>query len=129
MAALATAQSFVPPPKNVEVLLSGRFPGASISYKQVHNFCETTESVRSFSGYVSLPKDFIPDAVGWDDGVSGHYFFWYFGKFQDRDDKTTVLTFIQKRLEMIQRMPRPPFTSAEVPDIPPLTARRSSPAS
>lgn len=79
MGVVATAQSFVPPPKNMKVVLSSRFPGASISYKQVHNLCETTEGVRSFSGYVKLPKRFIPDAAGWDDDTSGNFFFWYFG--------------------------------------------------
>ncbi|KAF4995910.1 hypothetical protein FDECE_12639 [Fusarium decemcellulare] len=74
----ATAQSFVTPPTNVDVVLSKKFPGAKISYKQVHNLCETTEGVKSFSGFVSLPKSFVPDASGWDEGVTGNLFFWYF---------------------------------------------------
>ncbi|KAM5346204.1 hypothetical protein ACJ41O_009209 [Fusarium nematophilum] len=78
LTATATAQSFIQPPKDVEVVLSEKFPGASISYKQVNDLCETTKGVRSFSGYVSLPKDFLPDAGGWEDGVSGNFFFWYF---------------------------------------------------
>lgn len=73
------AQSFVSPPTKVEVMLSKKFPGAKISYKQVHNLCETTEGVKSFSGYVSLPRDFIPDAKDWDEDTSGNFFFWYFG--------------------------------------------------
>ena len=73
------AQSFVSPPTKVEVMLSKKFPGAKISYKQVHNLCETTEGVKSFSGYVSLPRDFIPDAKDWDEDTSGNFFFWDFG--------------------------------------------------
>lgn len=77
--ATAAAQSFIPQPDNLEVYMSEKFPGSQISYKQVNNLCETTEGVKSFSGYVSLPKDFVPDAAGWEDGVTGNFFFWYFG--------------------------------------------------
>lgn len=73
------AQSFVPPPRNMETLLSERFPASSISYKKVENFCETTEGVGSYSGYVHLPREFIPDAADWPEKASGNYFFWYFG--------------------------------------------------
>lgn len=75
----AVAQSFVAPPTNVETVLSKRFPGSSISYKQVHNLCETTEGVKSYSGYVHMPKSFIPDAESWTDDMSANFFFWYFG--------------------------------------------------
>ncbi|KAJ4171484.1 hypothetical protein NW754_013252 [Fusarium falciforme] len=85
------AQSFVSPPTNVQVVLSKKFPGAKISYKQVHNLCETTEGVKSFSGYVSLPKDFIPDAKDWDEDISGNFFFWY---FEARDDPENAPTSI-----------------------------------
>lgn len=78
---IAVAQSFVSPPNNVEVVLSEKFPGSSISYKQVNNLCETTEGVRSFSGHVRMPKSFIPDATQWTDGMSANFFFWYFGTF------------------------------------------------
>ncbi|RTE82993.1 hypothetical protein BHE90_002455 [Fusarium euwallaceae] len=87
----AIAQSFVSPPTNVEIVLSEKFPGAKISYKQVHNLCETTEGVKSFSGYVSLPKDFIPDATNWDEDTLGNFFFWY---FEARDDPENAPTSI-----------------------------------
>ncbi|KAI8653885.1 hypothetical protein LRP88_00374 [Fusarium phalaenopsidis] len=85
------AQSFVSPPTNVEVVLSKKFPGAKISYKQVHNLCETTEGVKSFSGYVSLPRDFIPDAKDWDEGISGNFFFWYFEARNDPENAPTSI--------------------------------------
>jgi hypothetical protein len=73
------SQSFISPPQNLESVISEKFPGAEISYKEVHDLCETTEGVRSFSGYVHLPKDFIPDAASWPEETSGNFFFWYFG--------------------------------------------------
>lgn len=85
---VATAQSFVAPPTNVERVLSEKFPGASISYKQVHNLCETTEGVRSFSGYVHLPQSLIPDATEWREDMSANFFFWYLG----------MCTVIERRL-------------------------------
>ncbi|KAM0425682.1 hypothetical protein ACHAPT_008929 [Fusarium lateritium] len=87
----ATAQSPISPPTNVEVVLSKRFPGSKISYKQVRNLCETTEGVRSFSGYVSLPKDFIPDAESWDEGTWGNFFFWYFEARKDPENAPTSI--------------------------------------
>lgn len=42
--------------------------------------CETTEGVNAYSGYVTLPKQLLPDATGWEDGQAAHIFFWYFGE-------------------------------------------------
>jgi hypothetical protein len=61
-------------------IFSEKFPGANITYRRVDDLCETTKGVKSFAGYVSLPKDFVPDAGNWGEGVSGNLFFWYFGK-------------------------------------------------
>ncbi|CAI6100721.1 unnamed protein product [Clonostachys chloroleuca] len=85
------AQSFVSLPKDINVTLSQKFPGARITYKEVKSICETTQNVRSYSGHISLPKDLIPDATGWGDGVSGHLHFWY---FEARNNATTAPTSI-----------------------------------
>lgn len=79
LTATSFGQGFVSPPRDLEVVLSERFPGAKISYKKVENICETTEGVASYSGYVELPKDFIPDAKSWPDDVTPNFYFWYFG--------------------------------------------------
>lgn len=94
----AVAQSFVAPPTNVETVLSKKFPGSSISYKQVNNLCETTEGVKSYSGYVRMPKSFIPDAESWTDDMSANFFFWYFGAcpcndLQEQDNRVELLTY------------------------------------
>ncbi|VUC25523.1 unnamed protein product [Clonostachys rosea] len=85
------AQSFASPPQNINTTLSQKFPGAQITYKEVKGICETTPNVRSYSGHISLPKDLIPDATGWEDGVSGHLHFWY---FEARNNATTAPTSI-----------------------------------
>lgn len=81
LVAAASAQSFVSPPKNITTVLSKKFKGARISYKKVTNVCETTNGVNSYSGYVHLPSDFVPDAggaKGLPKNGSASYFFWYF---------------------------------------------------
>lgn len=85
-----TAAGFVSQPQNIEVVLSERFPGASISYKRA-NVCETTKGVKSYSGFVDLPKDLIPDAGDWPEGTSGKLFFWY---FEARNDPANAPTSI-----------------------------------
>ncbi|KAI5861544.1 Alpha/Beta hydrolase protein [Durotheca rogersii] len=91
LAVLAAGQGFVPAPKNVKTLLSEKFPGAEISYKET-SICETTEGVRSFSGYVTLPKALLDDTEGWDEGVAAHLFFWY---FESRNNPETAPTSIR----------------------------------
>ena len=84
----ALSQAFISPPQGLEEVFSDKFPGANITYKQVNGICETTEGVRSFSGHVHLPKDFIPDSESWTADLDGHLFFWYFGKW----DVTQAIT-------------------------------------
>jgi hypothetical protein len=72
-----SAQSFVSPPRNTERKLSERFPGASITYKEC-SLCETTKDTKSYSGYVHIPKKYLPDATDWEESQSAHLFFWYF---------------------------------------------------
>ncbi|KAM5351004.1 hypothetical protein ACJ41O_003727 [Fusarium nematophilum] len=79
LGALVAAQEFVPTPRDLELVPSKLFKGAEISYKKTA-ICETTEGVNSYSGYVTLPKDLLPDAKNWTDEQSAHLFFWYFGK-------------------------------------------------
>lgn len=74
------AQSFVPQPQGLDEVLSQKFPGAKISYKQT-TLCETTDGVNSYAGYVTLPKAFLPDAAGWSDTQAANLFFWFFGKY------------------------------------------------
>ena len=69
-----SAQQFVPLPTDVTSVLSRNYPGASISYKE-NNICETTEGVRSWSGYVHLPSSLVSDA-----SYDTSLFFWYFGE-------------------------------------------------
>ena len=74
-----SAQSFISPPKNTERKLSERFPGASITYKEC-SLCETTKDTKSYTGYVHIPKKYLPDATDWEESQSAHLFFWYFRK-------------------------------------------------
>ncbi|KAI9708910.1 MAG: hypothetical protein M1820_003604 [Bogoriella megaspora] len=68
----ASAASFPPTLEGVSIINSTSFPGRSISYKET-TICETTEGVKSYSGYVNLPAD---PAGGRDYEV--HTFFWFF---------------------------------------------------
>ncbi|KAF4987887.1 hypothetical protein FGRMN_10099 [Fusarium graminum] len=93
---LASAQSFVSTPKNIKTVLSKKFEGASISYKKVSNVCETTEGVDTYSGYVHLPSNFVPDAGGAkglpkDGSVS--YYFWYFPARNNPRNAPTAMYF------------------------------------
>ncbi|KAI9696691.1 MAG: hypothetical protein M1820_008065 [Bogoriella megaspora] len=69
---------------------SQRFPGASISYKRTH-ICETTPGVKSFSGYVHLPSNFLADAEVPGAPYDINTFFWY---FESRNDPTNAPTAI-----------------------------------
>lgn len=127
--AVGTVQAFVPPRRNIETIVSERFPGANITYKKVENLCETTEGVASYSGYVHLPREFIPDAGGWPEGSSGNYFFWYFGMMAYAQISIhSRLTNDCQRLGTTPRTLPRPYTSAEARATPRLTAHPSSPA-
>jgi hypothetical protein len=56
---LASAQ-FPPTPEGVTVLDSHIEDGIRISYKE-NDLCETTDGVRSYSGYVHLPAGALAD--------------------------------------------------------------------
>ncbi|KAM0242208.1 hypothetical protein ACHAP5_007295 [Fusarium lateritium] len=88
--ALVTAQDFPSTPEGLEVVSSKLFKGAEISYKET-SICETTEGVRAYSGYVSLPKTLLPDFQDWDDDKAAHLFFWY---FEARNNPSTAPTSI-----------------------------------
>ncbi|KAH8168907.1 serine carboxypeptidase domain-containing protein [Sarocladium implicatum] len=85
------AQAFVPPPQGLTEVFSEKFPGANITYKEVNGICETTKGVKSYSGYVHLPKDFIPDAKSWSADVDGHLYFWYFEARKNKESAPTAI--------------------------------------
>ncbi|KAF5003845.1 hypothetical protein FDECE_9638 [Fusarium decemcellulare] len=87
---LTAAQEYISPPRDVRVLPSKLFKGAGISYKKT-SVCETTEGVNAYSGYVTLPKQLLPDARGWDNDQSAHLFFWF---FEARNDPFNAPTSI-----------------------------------
>ncbi|KAI9896131.1 hypothetical protein N3K66_009031 [Trichothecium roseum] len=82
LVSMAAGQTFIPKPDGLTAVSSTLFPGAEISYKK-NNLCETTEGVGSYSGYVKLPRDMLPDAREWDEGQSANMFFWF---FESRND-------------------------------------------
>ncbi|RBR24481.1 uncharacterized protein FIESC28_02677 [Fusarium coffeatum] len=92
----ASAQSFVSPPKNITTVLSKKFLGARISYKEVTNICETTHGIHSYSGYVHLPSYFVPDAggaKGLPENGNASYFFWYFPARNNPESAPTAMYF------------------------------------
>ncbi|KAF4468384.1 Carboxypeptidase S1 like A [Fusarium albosuccineum] len=90
LGSMAAAQEYISPPRDVRVLPSKLFKGAEISYKKA-SVCETTEGVNAYSGYVTLPKQLLPDARGWDNDQSAHLFFWF---FEARNDPLNAATSI-----------------------------------
>ncbi|CAG7556388.1 unnamed protein product [Fusarium equiseti] len=92
----ASAKSFVSPPKDITTILSKKFKGARISYKEVANICEITDGVNSYSGYVHLPSCFVPDAggaKGLPKNGSASYFFWYFPARDNPESAPTAMYF------------------------------------
>ncbi|CAJ2503139.1 Uu.00g105330.m01.CDS01 [Anthostomella pinea] len=89
-ASVADAQEFVPTPRDMIRLSSTLFPGAEISFKKT-SVCETTEGVEAYSGYVTLPKDMLPDASNWRDKKAAHLFFWYFEAREDPKNAPTSI--------------------------------------
>lgn len=77
---LAYAQSSFPPePTGLTSIISERWPGASISYKQT-TICETTEGVKAWSGYVHMPESVLNQVQDVSINYDINLFFWYFGK-------------------------------------------------
>ncbi|KAF2871419.1 carboxypeptidase S1, partial [Massariosphaeria phaeospora] len=68
----ASASSFPPALEGVSILNSTKFPGVTISYKET-KICETTEGVRSYSGYVHLPPNSAESRE-----YESHMYFWFF---------------------------------------------------
>ncbi|KAF1985629.1 putative carboxypeptidase S1 [Aulographum hederae CBS 113979] len=68
-------------PEGVTVLQSKVEPGVTISYKEP-GICETTEGVKSYAGYVTLPANSLGD-VGVNDNYTVNTFFWFFESRKD----------------------------------------------
>ncbi|KAF4997261.1 hypothetical protein FGRMN_3996 [Fusarium graminum] len=87
---LGAAQEFPATPEGLQIFSSKLFEGAEISYKET-SICETTEGVRAYSGYVTLPKTLLPDFQYWNNDKAAHLFFWY---FEARHNPSTAPTSI-----------------------------------
>ncbi|THZ79123.1 alpha/beta-hydrolase [Aureobasidium pullulans] len=82
LASSAVAQ-FPPKPEDVKTVKSKFHQGIEISYKEVDpTVCETTEGVRSFSGYVHLPPHSINETHERQD-YPINTFFWFFESRKD----------------------------------------------
>ncbi|KAI9845827.1 MAG: hypothetical protein M1837_004507 [Sclerophora amabilis] len=75
---------FPPTPEDVTVLRSSQQEGVTVSYKE-GGLCETTEGVRSFSGYVHLPNDSLDDVNVVQD-YPINTFFWFFESREDPEN-------------------------------------------
>ncbi|KAF2667488.1 alpha/beta-hydrolase [Microthyrium microscopicum] len=84
IAALANAQ-FVPPPKYDKIVESKAHPGVKISYKSP-KICETTPGVKSYSGYIHIPKGSLAD-LGVVHAYEINLFFWF---FESRNDQANA---------------------------------------
>lgn len=87
-AALATA-GFPPKPEGVTTLKSKIHPGVSISYKEP-GICETTEGVRSYSGYLHLPPHSLNETHEQQD-YPINTFFWFFESRKDPQNAPLVI--------------------------------------
>ncbi|KAJ4366995.1 hypothetical protein N0V83_007525 [Neocucurbitaria cava] len=81
LAALVDAQ-FPPTPDGVTILESHIEDGIRISYKE-NDLCETTEGVRSYSGYVHLPANALADLGVQNQTYEINTFFWFFESRKD----------------------------------------------
>ncbi|EUC41561.1 hypothetical protein COCMIDRAFT_40298 [Bipolaris oryzae ATCC 44560] len=81
LTALVYAQ-FPPTPRDVKVVESQLEEGVRISYKET-KLCETTEGVRSFSGYVHLPAGALADLGVQDQTYEINTYFWFFESRKD----------------------------------------------
>ncbi|TPX14617.1 uncharacterized protein E0L32_005309 [Thyridium curvatum] len=85
------AQSTFPPePEGLTEILSQRWPGASITYKQT-SICETTTGVKAWSGYVHLPPSVLNKVPDMSVTYDVNLFFWY---FEARNNARTAPTSI-----------------------------------
>lgn len=94
--ALPISAALPPRPENITVVQSRKFPGVSISYKEVSalqfsdlgsanhaqtSICETTKGVKGFSGFVNLPIDAAHNR-----NYETHLYFWFFQARHDTDN-------------------------------------------
>ncbi|KAL6885807.1 Alpha/Beta hydrolase protein [Trichoderma evansii] len=87
------AQSTFPPsPSGLEHVLSQRWPGASIDYKQT-SICEVTPGVKAWSGYVSLPTSVQNHVEHTHASFDVNLFFWYFESRHDAANAPTAIYF------------------------------------
>ncbi|EHK49333.1 hypothetical protein TRIATDRAFT_49779 [Trichoderma atroviride IMI 206040] len=87
----ALAQStFIPSPSGLEHVLSQRWPGASIDYKQT-SICEVTPGVKAWSGYVSLPASVQNQVEHTHASFDVNLFFWYFESRHDAANAPTAI--------------------------------------
>ncbi|KAH7074774.1 Alpha/Beta hydrolase protein [Paraphoma chrysanthemicola] len=73
---------FPPPPENVTIIESNIEDGIRISYKE-NDLCETTDGVRSYSGYVHLPAGALADLGVVNQTYEINTFFWFFESRKD----------------------------------------------
>ncbi|KAF2401877.1 putative carboxypeptidase S1 [Trichodelitschia bisporula] len=81
LSSLVVAQYFPPQPEDVQTVNSRVVSGISLSYKEP-NICETTDGVKSFSGYVKLPAGTLDD-VQTEQNFTINTFFWFFESRKD----------------------------------------------
>jgi len=75
------AAQFPPTPEGMTVVNSKYNSGVTISYKE-NGICETTQGVKSISGYVHLPVGELAD-VGVTQTEAVNTFFWFFESRKD----------------------------------------------
>ncbi|OAL02709.1 alpha/beta-hydrolase [Phaeosphaeriaceae sp. SRC1lsM3a] len=80
--AVIVAAQFPAKPEGVTVLESQLEEGVRISYKE-NDLCETTEGVRSYSGYVHLPAGALADLGVENQTYEINTFFWFFESRKD----------------------------------------------
>ncbi|KAK7424644.1 hypothetical protein QQZ08_008527 [Neonectria magnoliae] len=81
---LAFAQ-FPPQPEGVLTVISKFHENVTISFKEP-GLCETTPGVRSYSGYVHLPRGFLDDEDGAGHDYPINTFFWFFEARKDPEN-------------------------------------------
>ncbi|KAH8881808.1 alpha/beta-hydrolase [Thozetella sp. PMI_491] len=84
------ASAFLPPPQDLITIMSQRWPGGSISYKQT-TICETTPGVKAWSGYISMPGGLLNQLENVHNSFDSNLFFWY---FESRNDPANAPTAI-----------------------------------
>ncbi|KAH7122618.1 Alpha/Beta hydrolase protein [Dendryphion nanum] len=77
-----TNAQFPPKPEGVTVLESKIEEGIRITYKE-NDLCETTNGVRSYSGYVHLPAGSLEDLGVRNQSYEINTFFWFFESRKD----------------------------------------------